>query len=158
VALQLMMLTGQRPGEVMQIKLESITPDGVLSWAKTKNGSPHSIPLVGIAKAVLDSSEPNEHGLFFWSLSQPAVAAVNSARRVLHEYLRASGQASFTPHDLRRTWKTVAGDAGVPKEVRDLIQNHRQSDVSTRHYDRYRCAAGPAPAAVLVSPIVKARS
>ncbi len=138
LALQLMMLTGQRPGEIMQVRLGSVSPEGVLNWGKTKNGSPHSIPLVGIARALVESSEANEHGLFFWSPSQPAVpAAVGAARRVIQLYLRDTGNAPFTPHDLRRTWKTLAGDAGVPKAVRDLIQNHRHSDVSTRHYDRY---------------------
>jgi hypothetical protein len=29
-----------------------------------------------------------------------------------------------TNRDLRRTWKTLAGKAGVPKEIRDRIQNH----------------------------------
>jgi hypothetical protein len=31
---------------------------------------------------------------------------------------------------LRRTWKTLAGKAGVPKEIRDRIQNHALQDVS----------------------------
>jgi hypothetical protein len=43
----------------------------------------------------------------------------------------------FTPRDLRRTWKTLAGDAGISKEMRDRLQNHSKSDVSSRHYDRY---------------------
>ena len=32
----------------------------------------------------------------------------------------------FTARDLRRTWKTLAGDAGIPKEMRDRLQNHAQ--------------------------------
>jgi integrase/DNA-binding winged helix-turn-helix (wHTH) protein len=138
LAVQLMMLTGQRPGEVMRIRLPAISGDGVMSWPKTKNGRAHAIPLVGIAKALVDSSEPNEFGLFFWSPSRPAVpAAVASARAFIENYLLDTGAKAFTPRDLRRTWKTLAGDAGVNKAVRDLIQNHRTNDVSTRHYDRY---------------------
>jgi integrase len=45
--------------------------------------------------------------------------------------------APFTPRDLRRTWKTLAGAAGLSKEIRDRMQNHARSDVSSRHYDRY---------------------
>lgn len=37
-----------------------------------------------------------------------------------------------------RTWKTLAGRAGIRKDMRDRLQNHiRASDVSARHYDRY---------------------
>jgi hypothetical protein len=39
--------------------------------------------------------------------------------------------------DLRRTWKTLAGQAGVPKEIRDRIQNYTLQDVSSKNYDRW---------------------
>jgi hypothetical protein len=42
-----------------------------------------------------------------------------------------------TNRDLRRTWKTLAGKAGVPKEIRDRIQNHALQDVSSKSYDRW---------------------
>jgi hypothetical protein len=42
-----------------------------------------------------------------------------------------------TNRDLRRTWKTLAGKAGVPKEIRDRLQNHTLQDVSSKSYDRW---------------------
>jgi integrase len=42
-----------------------------------------------------------------------------------------------TNRDLRRTWKTLAGKAGVSKEIRDRIQNHALQDVSSKAYDRW---------------------
>jgi hypothetical protein len=42
-----------------------------------------------------------------------------------------------TNRDLRRTWKTLAGMAGVSKEIRDRIQNHALQDVSSKSYDRW---------------------
>jgi hypothetical protein len=42
-----------------------------------------------------------------------------------------------TNRDLRRTWKTLAGKAGLPKEIRDRIQNHALQDVSSKSYDRW---------------------
>jgi hypothetical protein len=40
--------------------------------------------------------------------------------------------------DFNKPWKTLAGQAGISKEMRDRLQNHiRTSDVSSRHYDRY---------------------
>jgi integrase len=47
------------------------------------------------------------------------------------------GFAHFTPKDLRRTFKTLAGAAGISKEMRDRLQNHAEAGVSARHYDRY---------------------
>ena len=43
----------------------------------------------------------------------------------------------FTARDLRRTCKTLMGEAGISKEIRDRIQNHALNDVSSKHYDRY---------------------
>jgi hypothetical protein len=42
-----------------------------------------------------------------------------------------------TNRDLRRTWKTLAGKAGISKEIRDRIQNHALQDVSSKSYDRW---------------------
>ena len=42
-----------------------------------------------------------------------------------------------TNRDLRRTWKTLAGKAGLSKEIRDCIQNHALHDVSSKNYDRW---------------------
>jgi hypothetical protein len=42
-----------------------------------------------------------------------------------------------TNRDLRRTWKTLAGKAGVSKEIRDRIQNHALQDVGSKNYDRW---------------------
>ena len=36
----------------------------------------------------------------------------------------------------------MAGKAGVPKEIRDRLQNHPLQDVSSKHYDRWNYMAG----------------
>jgi integrase len=43
----------------------------------------------------------------------------------------------FTGRDMRRTWKSLAGQVGLSKEIRDRIQGHAFSDVASQHYDRY---------------------
>jgi hypothetical protein len=43
----------------------------------------------------------------------------------------------FNLQDLRRTVKTVLGEQGVDKQIRDRLQNHAFLDVSSVHYDRY---------------------
>ncbi|KJX35168.1 hypothetical protein SG71_17190 [Enterobacter chengduensis] len=44
---------------------------------------------------------------------------------------------SFIPRDFRRTFKTLAGQLKITKEIRDRIQHHALHDVSMFHYDRY---------------------
>ncbi|WP_216647256.1 hypothetical protein [Enterobacter bugandensis] len=44
---------------------------------------------------------------------------------------------SFSPRDFRRTFKTLAGQIKITKEIRDRIQHHALHDVSSIHYDRY---------------------
>jgi len=57
---------------------------------------------------------------------------------VIGRFLKDRDMPPFNARDLRRTWKTLAGDAGIPKDMRDRLQNHAQrGDVSSRHYDRY---------------------
>ncbi len=43
----------------------------------------------------------------------------------------------MTNRDLRRAWRTLAGKAGIAKEIRDRIQNHALQDVSSKSYDRW---------------------
>ena len=43
----------------------------------------------------------------------------------------------WVARDLRRTVKTRMGEIGIPKWIRDHIQNHAKVDVSSKHYDRY---------------------
>lgn len=42
-----------------------------------------------------------------------------------------------TNRDLRRTWKTRAGKAGLSEEIRYRLQNHTLQDVSSKSYDRW---------------------
>jgi hypothetical protein len=44
---------------------------------------------------------------------------------------------SFSPRDLRRTYKTIAGSFGLSLEIRNRLQGHGMSDVGSVHYDRY---------------------
>ena len=58
--------------------------------------------------------------------------------RVVGKYLEKHPEVpKFDPRALRRTWKTLAGQARISKEGRDRLQNHRAQDVSTKFYDRY---------------------
>lgn len=142
--LQLLIATGQR---VQMLTL--IGPgyfdaeERLLTWEAedTKNGKPHVLPLPAkavdlIAGLTISQSQTR----YFPQLRNPqkvvthfTVADLCRAYCAQPEY---QGEP-FTPRDLRRTWKTLAGLAGIPKEMRDRLQHHAMSDVGSRHYDRY---------------------
>lgn len=138
-AMQLMMITGQRPGEILRLAKTNYDPkEGTLEWPVTKNGRPHCIPLPRQARAILDDLAPNEHGLYFarvYNTSEPLRAY--SCDRVIANYLDDTGAQHFINRDLRRTFKTLTGAAGLSKDIRDRLQNHIHSDVSSKHYDKW---------------------
>jgi integrase len=138
-AIRLLILTGQRPSEILQLtRANYLDYQGVLEWTKTKNGCPHAIPLPQLAGDVLEELECNRYGLFFPRLYyEDQWMRPYHLGNMLHRFTKATGTDPLTPRDLRRTWKTLAGAAGVPKEIRDRMQNHAIRDVSARNYDRY---------------------
>jgi integrase len=139
--------TGQRTGELLRIKWSDCNFDKkqmLLPAEVSKNGREHLVPLNNIAirtlenlKLITGSSEylfpayrggyvDNEH-MFGTTLS-----------KVVRDFCIGQKDVSkFTPRDIRRTVKTIMGEAGISKEIRDRIQNHALNDVSTKHYDRY---------------------
>jgi integrase len=139
-AVQLIMATGQRVQEILRITDRHYDrAEHLMFWEKTKNGLPHSIPLPKAAVSLLDDLRANSFGIFFPHRLDPSRPALyTTPNKLCALYTRESSAESFTPRDLRRTWKTLAGRAGISKEMRDRLQNHlKANDVSSRHYDRY---------------------
>jgi integrase len=138
-AIQLMMATGQRPSEILQLGPANFdSAEGTLQWAVTKNDLPHCIPLPSLALAILMAAEADEYGHFFPAQRKQSchVASV-TCEWYVDRYLTETGAQPFVTRDLRRTWKTLAGKAGLSKEIRDRLQNHKLPGVSAKHYDKY---------------------
>lgn len=138
-AIMLLMLTGQRVQEICTLHVDQyFKEDGMISWEKTKNGKPHAIPLPSLACELLDSLTPNEHGWFFPGSKDPSKSVQHTT---LYSFLWRQRDQGKIPHitnrDMRRTFKTLAGKAGLTKEIRDRLQNHTLQDVSSKSYDRY---------------------
>ncbi len=139
-AMMLRIATGQRSSEILRITRDVYEPArAMLHWDKTKNDLPHSIPLPHQAVAVLDRLLPNKHGLYFpHTRDETRPGTTEGLADLIQRFLRKHPDFKpFAPRDIRRTWKTLAGDAGIPKEMRDRLQNHVKGDISSRHYDRY---------------------
>jgi integrase len=138
-AIQLVMLTGQRSEEILRLRPECWDSEArLLTWEETKNGRAHVLPVCDRAAAILDGLRPGRGGWFFPNSGGPAIPIrAHSLMAVHNRYTKARQCERFTSRDLRRTWKTLAGEAGLSKEDRDRLQNHARGDVSSVHYDRY---------------------
>jgi integrase len=138
-AVRILMLTGQRVEEIARLHVDQWdAKERIIDWSRTKNGAPHAIPVPALAADLIESIKPNEHGWFFPSAMDPTKPVSHGT---LYAFMWRQRQRDVIPfvtnRDLRRTWKTLAGKAGVSKEIRDRIQNHALQDVSSKSYDRW---------------------
>jgi integrase len=138
-AVQLIMLTGQRVEEIARFHVDQWdAAERIIDWSKTKNLQPHAVPMPSLAAEMIESIKPNEHGWFFPSAKDPSKPVSHGT---LYSFVWRQRDRGVIPYatncDLRRTFKTLAGKAGVPKEIRDRIQNHALQDVSSKNYDRW---------------------
>lgn len=138
-AVRILMLTGQRVEEIARLQVDQWdAAERIIDWSKTKNSRAHAIPLPSLAAELLESIKPNGHGWFFPSAKDPSEPVSHGT---LYSFMWRQRDREVIPivtnRDLRRTWKTLAGKAGLPKEIRDRIQNHALQDVSSKSYDRW---------------------
>ncbi|BEM76420.1 integrase [Serratia marcescens] len=133
---------GQRPWEIMtntKNNWDKISKTLTVPPHISKNGDYHVIPLSDSATKILRSQEKRHPDSTFLFPAETAEGHLLSAEysKQLRKFSSKSGFDKFTPRDIRRTFKTLAGDMGVTSEMRDRLQNHKKSGVSSKHYDRY---------------------
>lgn len=138
-AVRILMLTGQLVEEIARLHVDQWdAKECIIDWSKTKNGKPHAIPVPEIAAELIESIRPNAHGWFFPSAMDPTKPVSHGT---LYSFMWRQRCREVIPvvtnRDLRRAWKTLAGKAGLSKEIRHRIQNHTLQDVSSRSYDRW---------------------
>jgi integrase len=133
-ALKLILLTGQRPGEVRHMRREHIKdgwwempgdPVPALNWPGTKNGATHRVWLSESVQALL--AELDGEGSVFGGVR------VDEAMRKICAEL---GVERATPHDLRRTNGTTITALGFGREAMNRVQNHKEGGIASV-YDRH---------------------
>ncbi|MGF1546034.1 MAG: site-specific integrase [Thiotrichales bacterium] len=143
LVLRLAICTGQRINEVADIERADYDLDRAL-WSlpatKTKNRKPHLVPMHPLAVEALALAEtltPTGSQLFPNRDHPDQPIRLDSISKAVARFCKSDGWTHdpFTPRDLRRTWKTLTGELGLSKEIRDRIQNHALNDVASKHYD-----------------------
>jgi integrase len=148
MALKVLLLTGQRPGEVCHMRAEHIedgwwtmpgAPDAVLDWPGTKNGATHRVWLPAPALALireLHDGELPETGFVF---AGPRHGAVGKLDEAMKSAWKSLGAERATPHDLRRTHGTTIAALGFGRDALNRVQNHREGGIASV-YDRHEYA------------------
>ncbi len=135
--------SGQRVEEVLRSTWDEFDLKAGL-WElppeRTKRGSAHVVPLSKLAinelKALQKITGESEY-LFPAARGADGPMRTDSLGYAIRRFCKDGKFEKFTSRDLRRTAKTLMGKAGISKETRDRLQNHKLSDTSSKHYDRY---------------------
>ena len=157
--LQLILLTGQRPGEIMGMRWNEIDFSAAL-WlipgARTKNGLPNAVPLNSLALGILEKHRENlkmqrekrkergdnaaESPFVFPNkrLAKHTKAPITHIRKATGRIWRILNIEPFCAHDLRRTCATRLGQMEVPGHVIARILNHKQTDITSAVYNQYQ--------------------
>jgi integrase len=136
IALKVLLLTGQRPGEIAHMRTEHIAegwwelpgqPDKALGWPGTKNGASHRVWLPHAAQDLIE--ELGTTGKVF-ACHPTALAKAMRAFPL---------EPKATPHDLRRTHGTTVTALGFGRDAMNRIQNHKEGGIASV-YDRHQYA------------------
>jgi len=145
LAIQLLLVTVQRRGEVAAIEMADINEDKrvwEIPGAKAKNGRPHRVPLSDLALSIIHTAKEAPVGesyhsprWLFPSREGKSITAASISRAVRNN-LDLLGLDNVTPQDLRRTGASAVGEMGFPRLVIEKLLNHTDG-TPTAIYDRF---------------------
>ena len=124
---RLLILTGQRRGEIANLKWDWIK-DNTITFPPeiTKNKKTHTIPLCPIALSVIKDIPETSEYLF------PASRKMSKKTTVFNGWSKCKvafdktleGVAPYTVHDIRRSVATKLAENGIPIHVTEKLLNH----------------------------------
>jgi integrase len=148
-SLKVILLTGQRPGEVAHMRLEHIKdgwwempgePVPALDWPGTKNGQSHRVWLPAPARKLIAKTESTESALGNGGIGFVFAGArgrpVYGLDVVMREICKKLGAERATPHDLRRSFSTLVTGLGYGRDALNRLTNHREGGIASV-YDRH---------------------
>jgi integrase len=144
---QLLILTGQRRGEIAGLRRSWISRDTITYPAGfCKNKREHVVPLAPMAQAIINDISKTDDLLFPASRSHvrgKPTGAINGWPKYKRNFDSGlDGVAPYTLHDLRRTFSSQLAALGTPIHVTEKLLNHVSGTVSgvAAVYNRYSYA------------------
>jgi len=138
-ALKAILLLGQRPGEVANMRREHVVdgwwqmPGEPIAdiWPGTKNGASHRVWLPAAARPLIAGDDAP--GFVFAGPRGGPIFKLHNAMAAICAKL---GIARATPHDLRRTHGSTVTSLGFGRDAMNRIQNHKEGGIADV-YDRH---------------------
>jgi integrase len=155
LAIKLMLVTGQRPGEVAGMRWEEVSGDTwtIPATRRGKTDTEHAVPLTGTALGLLAQAKTEAARLGKRRKKKPAgfvfearpgmPISTNAVGRAVSRYAEALGNVDadtwghWTPHDLRRTCRTGLAAEGIGDTVAEAVVGHTRKGI-IGVYDRHR--------------------
>ncbi len=141
VLIKLLILTGQRRGEIAGLRRSWISKDAItFPVGFCKNKREHVIPLGAMAKSIIDGITSEGELLF------PARGRTDTTfsgwSKAKAQFDVPLGIAPYTLHDLRRTFSSQMAELGTPIHVTEKLLNHVSGTLSgvAGVYNRYSYA------------------
>ena len=130
--IRLLLLSGARRGEIAKLERQRILSDRlVLPPQHTKMGEPHEVSLSDLMRGVIASQPKTTSRLVF--PSEKTGGHIQGWTKLVAGLQKDSG-AMFTPHDLRRTCRTLMSRLGVADDIAELAIGHQREGLE-RLYD-----------------------
>lgn len=130
--LQIMLLTGARPGEVLGLRWEDVNTQWAGIAIRDKVEGTREIPLTPyVAHLMASLPQRNE-----WVFSSPTSASgcLTEPNTPHHRACKVAGLDGLTLHGLRRSFKSLTEWLEVPVGVVAQIQGHKPSATAEKHY------------------------
>ena len=155
LALKLILVTGQRPGEVAGMRWEEASGDTwtIPATRRGKTMTEHAVPLTGTALGLLAQAKAEAARLGkrrtkksagFVFEARPGTPITTSAiGRAVRRYAKPLGNQDadtwghWTPHDLRRTCRTGLAAEGIGDTVAEAVVGHTRKGI-IGVYDRHK--------------------
>lgn len=123
---KMLILTGQRRGEVATMKWADVDDSGVWRLSSTKNAQRHDVPLSASAIRLLEALPRIGDYIFTTNGKTPSTSLSKPHARLSAKMVELAGHdiPHWTPHDIRHTVKTQLAAMGVPLDIRSRLTNH----------------------------------
>ena len=132
--LMMALFTGMRRGELMKLRWENVDLEArTLHLPKTKNGDPLTLPMSKYLTDLLTSRRALV-GSSPWVFPGPGKTGHLIETKKFLLRVNAGSGVSFTLHDLRRTFITIAESLDVPYYALKRLLNHRANGDVTGGY------------------------
>jgi len=134
LALKIILLTGQRPGEVVGMTWNEISDDmWIIPKERRKNDEENRIPILSLTSDIIKEAKKyagDSVYVFPSSQYEDRPLTVGSLANALRRHRSEMGfDEPFTPHDLRRTFRTRLASFGVDDVIAERVLGHKLQGV-----------------------------